>query len=179
MCVIIYKPAGVRMPSSNVLGAAARLNPHGCGLMTADGRSLHSLDARAFIDYLLGFSPGDDLAIHFRFATHGSVCSANCHPFYYRGITLMHNGVLPIQPLKDRTDSETYLRRIAPGLSRYGLNSGYASEALTIPGSRFAVAMDGAIRLFGEFSEFGGLYFSNTRPYPRGLRIREDGVVDY
>lgn len=178
MCIIIYKPAGVRMPSLNVLSAAARCNPDGVGLMTADGRSLHSLDARAFIDYLLGFGPGDDLAIHFRYATHGPVCSSNCHPFNYRGITLMHNGILPIQPLKGRTDSETYLRRIAPDLCRYGLYSAAAKNDLTIPGSRFAVAMDGAIRLFGEFSEFGGLYFSNTRPYPRGLRMREDGVVD-
>lgn len=50
----------------------------------------------------------DYFVFHTRMATHGSVCTANCHPFRHGGLVLAHNGVATEfgNMLDDRTDSE-------------------------------------------------------------------------
>lgn len=108
----------------------------------------------------------ENCIIHFRLATHGSVKRKNCHPFEHNGIYFAHNGVLPIVPKGDMTDSETvFLRYLYPVAEAYGIHSDELSyEVKKIIGrSKFAFMTNGEVFTFGEFTDFCGVKFSNTR----------------
>lgn len=113
---------------------------------------------------LTAFGP---LVIHFRYATHGSVRRANCHPFRdgAAGVSFAHNGVLPVIPRGDKTDSETAFRRLlSPVIRLHGLGSPDLAAAVDeiIGGSRFAFLSDDArILTFGQFCGSGGCLYSN------------------
>ena len=50
-----------------------------------------------------------DVVLHFRIATSGNIDSANCHPFLYDNMAIMHNGILPIKVPKDSPINDTQL----------------------------------------------------------------------
>lgn len=164
MCVIIYKPSGVAMPSESIINACAAANPHGCGFATP-----HSHYKGFNYDHLkrmLARVPEEDpCIIHFRYATHGSICRANCHPFYSQGVTFAHNGVLDITPRGDLTDSETAFKYIIlPSIKKYGFFSKLADININDVrgGSRFALMMGNQVRLFGHFyRDADGVQYSN------------------
>lgn len=86
------------MPSRDILGKIKRLNHNGYGFVSTN--HFHKgLDYRTFLCHLSEVSDDEDCIIHFRLATHGSICRANCHPFSLDGIYFAHNGVLPIYPI--------------------------------------------------------------------------------
>lgn len=166
MCVIIFVPAGAKLPSKSELLSAHRLHPHGCGFAC---KSMHykGMNFQRFYERLQHTPLNEDLIIHFRYATHGSVGVKNCHPFKYKGMWFAHNGILDIEPREDMTDSETAFRDIlAPAAITYGLDSKeFAEIESKVRGSsRFAfIGKDGKGRLFGDFEEYRGRYYSNTR----------------
>lgn len=167
MCIIIAKASGASLPPRQILEKCARRNPHGCGFATA-GKVCHSLDFERFYKRLVKeTADGKAAIIHFRYATHGSVRTGNCHPFRDKetGVSFAHNGVLSILPYRDMTDSETAFRGLyVPKIRQFGLDSEQLrnSVASTIGPSRFAfLSPDGEIRLFGNFFEFGGCMYSN------------------
>lgn len=165
MCVIIVKPAGVKMPSKDVLKQAYYANPHGCGFVS-EKRFFKSLNFSAFMSALAKVDTAEPCIIHFRLATHGSRHRKNCHPFYYRGIWFAHNGILDINPIGDMTDSETALRTIiGPVIEQYGIDSPQARSVINnvIGYSKFAFLNDdNTLRLFGNFTEGDdGCYYSN------------------
>lgn len=184
MCIIIVKPSGVELPSENLFRAAAAVNRDGCGFMTDEGVVYHALykDLDLFLSVLRRCAPKEAVvAIHFRMATHGSVCVNNCHPFSYKGeVFMMHNGVLPIKSVGDRTDSEIYLRRVGARLLRHGLLSGVAAKLFDVRGSRFAVldAKRRHIALFGDFQTVRGVSFSNMRPFMSHKFVTRGGLLD-
>lgn len=166
MCVIIYVPAGAKLPSYEELKAAHKNHPHGCGFAC---KSMHykGMSFERFFERLQ-FTPLDeDLIIHFRYATHGSIGVKNCHPFKFKGMWFAHNGILSIKPREDMTDSETAFRDIlAPAAIEYGLDSKeFAEIESEVRGhSKFAfIGKDGKGRLFGDFTMYNGRYYSNTR----------------
>ncbi len=144
-----------------------RANPHGCGLVTpTDHYKGMSLDT------LLRHQRGRDISqpclLHFRLATHGSIKRANCHPFYDResDTWFMHNGILDITPKGDMTDSETAFREIlAPEIRSHGLCSDDLRYAVkhTIGTSRFAFLQGDMVKLFGDYRQWHGCWFSNLR----------------
>lgn len=169
MCVIIYKPAGRKLPSIDILDKAYRRNPHGCGLVSPSV-FYKGLSYASFKKYLNECSKEEPLLIHFRYATHGSVKKSNCHPFYDKETEtyFMHNGIIGyITPLKDKTDSECAFRQILqPYIERYGLDSlKFNDIANRIIGgnSKFAFIHRANVKLFGEFFNFQNCYFSNLR----------------
>ena len=95
MCVIIVCPKGIALPSVDELKAAYMRNPDGCGFVS-ESDHYKSLHFSTFIRRLMKRDINENVIIHFRFATHGSVCVKNCHPFYKAGYWFAHNGVLPI-----------------------------------------------------------------------------------
>ncbi len=90
MCIICYKPAGAPLPGFETLERCARRNPHGAGFALArDGRVIVRKGFGRVVDLLeaLVDAAGSPEAVetlpvilHFRLATHGSVCPANCQP---------------------------------------------------------------------------------------------------
>ena len=94
MCVIIHKPAGIEVPSINVLENCHNNNPHGIGMMFNDPSTNTVIIRKGFrnpqelletimqCEHELGICMTDvELVIHFRFATHGEISPNNCHPF--------------------------------------------------------------------------------------------------
>lgn len=154
MCVIIIKPRGVDMPSEDILAAAAQANPHGFGFVS-ETDYFRSLNLNTFLDRLAGVSRDENCIIHFRLATHGTVRRANCHPFRRGDVFMAHNGVLPVRPLRDRTDSQTAFNRIIyPAISVYGFGSENVAgtiESLIGGTSRIVLMQNGRIETYGQF----------------------------
>ena len=80
MCVIVIKPAGHDLPSKSELRKAYEHNSDGCGFVS-ETATYKSLDFEDFYGHLRKVSRDENCIIHFRWATHGSVCVRNCHPF--------------------------------------------------------------------------------------------------
>lgn len=167
MCIIIAKASGANLPPRQILETCAMRNPHGCGFATAD-KVFHTLNFELFYKRLQKeTADGKAAIIHFRYATHGSIKTANCHPFRDKdsGVSFAHNGILSIVPYKDMTDSETAFRGLyVPKIQRFGLDSDQLRYEVfsTIGSSRFAfISPEGEIRLFGCFYEFDGCHYSN------------------
>lgn len=166
MCIIIYKPSGVKMPSERLLDMCQRLNPHGSGFVSSTGLYYKGLNYQLFKNRLSEVTAKDELIIHFRLATHGSVKRGNCHPFKSMDVYFAHNGILSILPVNDKTDSETAFRTvIMPKIKANGLHSEDTEMVINnIRGaSKFAIMQNGIVNLYGDFTQINGLYFSNTR----------------
>lgn len=169
MCVIIVKKKGVEMPSERELRLAYEYNPHGCGFVSSNGLYWRGMDFEEFLRRVGGVSKEDACIIHFRIATHGSIGPKNCHPF--RGelngepVYFAHNGVLPIRPKGDVTDSEAEFRDVLlPAMGTFGYRSSEFSRlvARVIHTSKFAFMYRGEARVFGRwFRDSDGLLWSN------------------
>lgn len=120
MCVIIHKPAGVKI-SSDVLRKCWNDNPHGAGFMFAHRGKLkilkgflrlRSLKAALFLNKWID----RELIIHFRYATHGLICEEQTHPFVVkdRRYGVVHNGIInfadPKFNLHEQSDTYSFCR---------------------------------------------------------------------
>jgi len=124
MCLLCVINPGVT-PTREELYTAAESNPHGFGyaFLTKDkiitGRGM---DADEVIERFLRIREGltDCYAMfHARFTTHGATSKANCHPFRVGGnedIVLAHNGILPLSPLDNRSDTRMFAEDWLPSL---------------------------------------------------------------
>lgn len=167
MCLLIVKPKGVKMPDIYTLYQAYMCNPNGCGFASTHDY-YKTLDFDKFIERLSKVDDEEACIIHFRFATHGSVKVSNCHPFKGEDIYFAHNGILPIIPYKDKTDSETAFRRVfLPVIQNYGLHSKELRRAVNniIGYSKFAFLRDTEVLTFGQFYNIDGCMFSNLRSF--------------
>lgn len=186
MCVIIVKPAGVKIPTNEIITAAYHTNPHGCGIVSPT-QFYKGTSYRSFKRILNKVSIDEPCIIHFRLATHGSICRANCHPFRRGDVWFAHNGILSIKPIGDMTDSETAFQQVIyPAIVKYG----YGSEGMNIAVARvigyskFAFMQGDDVRLYGDFiKNDDGCYYSNLRFLPlvgwqRNYR-RQHEVFDY
>ena len=163
MCVIIISPRGASIPSKSELFAAYMTNPHGCGFVS-ESRYYRSLEFEDFYREIRKVKREENCIIHFRYATHGSQRVDNCHPFEKNGVYFAHNGVLPIRPIEDKTDSETaFIRKLYPAIEKYGFYSPKVDKAVEeiIGWSKFAFMKDGEIRYFGDFKKSNGRLYSN------------------
>lgn len=164
MCVIILKPADIEMPSLETLDACKKANPHGFGIMSPSVQ-YKGFNYKTFLRKLARVPAHEPCAIHFRYATHGSIKVANCHPFRNGDLWFMHNGVLSITPDADKTDSQTMFdRHIAPAVHKYGFGSDKADEVIEYcrQGCRFALMQGSTINLYGDFKEGDdGCMYSN------------------
>lgn len=98
MCLIAYVPAGLAMPEENMQDAH-RGNSDGIGVMSKMGveKFVGRKALKRARRYIRQLTNGNiEHAIHFRFATHGDVTRANCHPHKLPNGNgwMMHNGVL-------------------------------------------------------------------------------------
>ncbi|NDD53675.1 hypothetical protein EBZ39_07320 [bacterium] len=100
MCVILIgKTKDIRKVD---LDSAWISNPHGAGIAypRTNGKGVEVVKGIMDLDTLKGELKGIDpdirIALHLRYATHGSIVESNTHPFKIgrSGSYLMHNGVL-------------------------------------------------------------------------------------
>ena len=119
MCIIVYKPAGVKCPSRELLKVQFSNNPDGCGLMfpitTKDGNKrvmVHKVFMN-FDDFMRCYDENkkDEIPIvmHFRITTQGGIKPELTHPFpissnpkhmnyldYTTPIACVHNGIIKL-----------------------------------------------------------------------------------
>lgn len=164
MCVLCVVKHGSPLPSRQDLLAMHRANPHGMGFVS---KSLHykGMNFEKFYNRLQ-FVPKDEaIIIHFRYATHGSVCAENCHPFRKGSMWFAHNGILDIKPRGNMTDSETAFQDILyPMAKEYGIFSDELAATVNeiIGYSKFAfMDKSGDIMMFGDFKKYHGYWCSN------------------
>lgn len=165
MCVIVFKPAGTEMPKNEIIRACARANRDGFGFCTPT-KFYKSTSFERFREQLAKVETDEPCIMHFRYATHGNVCKGNCHPFKQGDVYFAHNGVLSIRPYAGKTDSETaFLKYIYPAIAKHGFHSSEADKAIedTIEGTRFALMQGEDVRLFGDFKQIEGCFYSNER----------------
>jgi predicted glutamine amidotransferase len=163
MCVIIVKKQGTDLPARSILERAALYNPHGFGFCTKS-RFYKTLNFERFLSELKTVRTDEDCVIHFRFATTGSIKTANAHPFKRDDVLFAHNGVMRIETQNDKTDSETFFERtLYPVICRYGIESKEVSNIMQSVSmySRFALMQGKILKIFGDFTKYRGCYYSN------------------
>lgn len=179
MCLIVHKPAGLRIPHE-LLRAALTLNPDGWGAMgfAAGGRLLLERGTHIQPEALFEFEERHadaEYALHLRKQTRGSSSLENAHPFRVMdGLYLMHNGTLPIQArVPGRSDTWHFTTDILRPLAHRhpGLLRDYAFvrllELVLRPENKLAL-LDERLRRIVLFNrehgaELEGLWLSNTR----------------
>ena len=166
MCCIIHRPAGVKMTSSRIFEQIYLHNRDGIGFCTSSGKSWHGFDFYEFMKEIRKIRKSEEVIIHMRWATHGSVSTKNCHPFYDKenDIWFAHNGVLHIRTGHDMTDSETFFRsRFIPLLKTHSYDDPvlwqYVKVEMGI--SRFIFMRHGEVKRLGTWCKFGDCYYSN------------------
>lgn len=116
MCLIAYAPKG-ELLERRVFDYAATQNGDGIGVMSSLGVERfvgRKSRKRAWRAIRKASEAGVPYGIHFRWATHGAVNVANCHPFENEaGDTLvMHNGVLSATKAyatKEKSDTRLFV----------------------------------------------------------------------
>lgn len=172
MCLLIYKPAGLEIPKSE-LRLAHEANPDGAGIAYATGRKTVIRKSAKWDDThvakeLSGLRDAPAI-VHFRFATHGSTTHANAHPFAMpRKWAAAHNGVIQGMPCgPDESDTRAFLRTtVAPILTDRELteaDTAALGKAMGIGNKMTFLSPSGAIRIanehMGDWIE--GIWYSN------------------
>ena len=184
MCLIITgQSSKVRSTLLNTKGMLSEVfasNPDGIGVMYSTAKGLKVVktlpkninDANAFITKL----PTDDreIAIHFRWTTHGDTDLINCHPYdVVTGyVAMMHNGVLHTGNDADKSKSDTwhfindYLKEAVHDSPNLVHTKGFLTMLADFIGDNRFVFMDGEGRMshvnYDQGIEHDGLWFSNT-----------------
>jgi hypothetical protein len=174
MCLIAYVPAGKRIPEVN-LTMAHHGNSDGIGVMSVRGveKFLGRKALKRARRYIQRLQDGNaEFAVHFRYATHGDVTRANCHPHKLPNGNgwLMHNGVLSdytIAASAQYSDTAlyaaTHVRECASG---QGYEKYWRDEATAIgSGNKLCVMLpDGQFLLVNDQAGqwIDGVWYSQT-----------------
>ena len=167
MCLIYYKPKGLTLRDTFTCedwGTATAIHGDGIGIYyPSDYETIkHTPTPLGVASTRLWASlqgVREELCIHFRAATHGTIHDSNTHPFTCKdtGLILMHNGVIPWLGSKKNSDTAE-LFEILKQLSDPSL----MLSRLAHIGNKFLIHKPNkAVRMFGEFIPKNGAYFSN------------------
>lgn len=165
MCVICICRRNGSRPNDNELRDMRRVHPDGMGFVS-ETMSYKGLSFETFLRRFHAVPTNENVIIHFRYATNGSVKKRNCHPFKDENIWFAHNGVLGIPTKGDITDSEAAFRGyIMPIVRLYGYGSPEMDKVVnTIVGrSKFAFMRNGEIKTYGRYEQVEDRLYSNTR----------------
>ena len=192
MCIIAYKPAGIKLPTKKQFKAMFTNNSDGCGFMYAENGRVYI--QKGFMEYnefrkaVKPFIARHDLPMvfHFRIATHGGINKAMCQPFPLTkrekslkalvtncDIGIAHNGIIPMT-MDARTMSDTALF-----IKKYGvriLENGIDETAIDIIDACIDSKMcilegNGKAHIIGRgWSTINGISFSNDSYKPRAYK---------
>lgn len=129
MCILSYHPSNAPLNSDvyEALKNGFLNNPDGSGYAIASpnydyvltGHSLYGRDALDEFMDMRRDNPEGPALFHSRWATHGSISTANCHPFYVdhdKRTVLGHNGILPADAHPSKRDDRSDTRILADEL---------------------------------------------------------------
>ena len=193
MCLIITGTAknirSTLLETAGLIEDIYSSNSDGVGFMYATKKGLKVIKrlprSAAEVATMVRSMPTDDrnLAIHFRFTTHGDTNLDNCHPYdVVPGfIAMMHNGILHTGNYADKSRSDTYhfIKDFLAEPMHGAPDLAFSNSFLKLVGSyirdnRF-VFMDGEGRISHVNKDTGiehnGLWFSNTYAWSPRLLI--------
>lgn len=178
MCIAIYKPKNIELPSMETLKVCFSNNPHGAGFVT------DILGSYPGISVFKGYFTFEDFykkfiqnvkkehvcLIHFRYATHGIKNKENCHPFVFYKYdkkdkyhehtpsfsALIHNGVIN-NGLKNKKRSDTFwlTKQIEKGRK-------VNDEVFKDTNNKVAIInSDKSVELYGNWTEDNNIFYSN------------------
>lgn len=188
MCVIVAKEKGIEMPDKNILKTCFNHNPDGAGIMWNQENTVHIrkgfMEWKSFDNFLDYLSEQVDLkncgvCLHFRIKTHGKTSPQNCHGFCISNrvkdlklleittdIGVMHNGIIPIKPIHNLSDTQTYILKRLYNIKKHSpnfLKEKYIMDQIEKEiSSRMAfLTSDGSIHTIGEFIKSDDVLYSN------------------
>jgi predicted glutamine amidotransferase len=195
MCVIVRKPAGIKLDLETV-NKMDKANPHGIGLMyfTRCNRIqiLKGLDVKLLMSELDRLESAE-VVLHFRYATHGARGATMCHPFPlindYKRLkcgnvllsqsigALVHNGIISgFGNRKGLSDTADF---IACALSKFRDTKDQLS-LLKATDCKYILAKHGKFHQVGVFHDYHGLMVSNlTWNYSTTYTISKGGVTTH
>lgn len=172
MCLAIHKPKGKTVPE-HYLKEGMESNKDGAGFCYFNGKEV--ITEKGFFtwkEFIKAYNKVKhfEMLIHFRWATHGSVCKENCHPFNaHNGSAVVHNGVLNMPTYGDNTDSQAFVDFVLTPLLKDGVNASNPALSILIEaflGKSSKVAImekDGTVTIYN--SKLGhhkkGVWYSN------------------
>ena len=188
MCIIAAKAAGVAMPDRQTIRNMWDHNPDGAGIMYVENGMVRV--EKGFMKYKSFAKKLDQLekrldmtktpvVMHFRMTTHGGTKPENCHPFPITDsigalrktqsttdVGVAHNGIIPITPRKDISDTMEYIAsQLAPlkrALPRFYENKNAMLLIKNAIDSKMAfLNKEGKIYTVGNFVEDEGILYSN------------------
>lgn len=143
MCVAIYKPFGVHIPTKR-LREAHEANPDGCGFMWWEHGLVTLKGCFSFDDfyrhYIAISNINSEMVIHFRTASSGTISDENCHPLQVNDdLAFVENGNLFETSGGSKTDIQIFndivLKRLPEGFLRHieikHLLEKYCKESMT------------------------------------------------
>jgi len=164
-------------------------NSDGLGVMYATDEGLCTIkalpNAAAGARELIETLPDDDrdMAMHWRWKTHGAIDMENCHPYSVSDTTsMMHNGILSTGNDADPTKSDTwhFVKDYLAGLPDDVLHKASFVEMLGdfIGNNKFAImSADGRLTIVNK--QMGlthdGVWYSNTYAWTPSLLIPNHG----
>ncbi len=188
MCIIAAKPAGVNMPSNDILRNMWNVNSDGAGFMYVENGAVRIekgfMKYKKFITALEKVGSRLDLTatpviLHFRITTHGGTKPENTHPFpitenvgvlkKLRSTTdvgVAHNGVIHIIPRSGISDTMEYVAsQLAPlkkAMPTFYKNK-WAMELVenAIDSKMAFLTKNGDIYTIGDFVTDNGVLYSN------------------
>jgi predicted glutamine amidotransferase len=207
MCIIVIKPAGIKLPATKTIENCWYNNSDGAGFMYAAGGSVHVekgfMSLKAFKDALKRLEKSIDvvntpMVMHFRITTHGGTSPGNTHPFPVTEklpllqmtkskapLAVAHNGIIDIKPSKkDISDTMEYIiNQLAP---LYQLKKDFyrrpAGKKLIynfIKSKMVFLDGTGRIETIGDFTEVDGILYSNSSYKARTVYYNWDIWDDY
>lgn len=127
MCLLILKPAGIRLPSAEEVRRAWTRNRDGGGFSFREPDGTLTLCKGIFcVDSMIAsmnehLTPAMEVVIHLRYSTHSGDKIKNCHPHRigdgHLGVC-SHNGVIDVPHRKGESDTRAYIRQIIEPLMR-------------------------------------------------------------
>ena len=173
MCLVVLKPAGIRLPRK-LFQKAHAANPHGAGYSYAKDGALYLSkgywDMSVMWSAYLRDTDNQKLPalLHWRFATHGNESDENTQPFVMKHAAIAHNGIINWATggaTEDRSDSRILAEEILSDMDKTELKAVGRVLARAIGWSKLALLFpDGSYQLI-EGSEAGtwkaGAWYSN------------------
>ena len=196
MCIIVCKPAGVKLPNKDILERCFNTNNDGAGFMFVYKNKVRiekgyfTFDA-FYKDLTDSIKVDTPCVMHFRIGTHGNKSPDNTHPFAisdddmflknqrcYTDVGVAHNGIISLTSTNNfyssDTSSDTY-KFVKEYLSLIIENYEFYKDDDTVKlierliGSSNKLAFlskDGHIEMINSFIEDDGIFYSNSSYKP-------------